>query len=80
MKNKVNGKGSSPANIKNERIESKWYLLDNMIDPIKKLEKILKNRLHLYSTIFPLPYTFPPLNLGIYKYYTVLYPLKISII
>ena len=39
MKNKVNGKGSSPANIKNERIESKWYLLDNMIDPIKKLEK-----------------------------------------
>ena len=42
MKNKVNGKGSSPANIKNERIESKWYLLDNMIDPIKKLEKNTK--------------------------------------
>ena len=39
MKNKVNGKGSSPANIKNERIESKWYLPDNMIDPIKELEK-----------------------------------------
>ena len=42
MKNKVNGKGSSPANIKNERIESKLYLLDNMIDPIKKLEKNTK--------------------------------------